>query len=77
MWPKFATESQQKSALSVKKGDFEPQYFTLRTIKKLGDLSVQNVLNILPNLRLSVLINFVLIKKRAYVCQVNPCLVQS
>ena len=43
-WPKFATEIQQKSALSVKKGDFEPQYFTLRTIKKLGDLSVKNVL---------------------------------
>ena len=32
--PKFANESQQKSALSVKKGDFEPQHLTLRTIAK-------------------------------------------
>jgi len=33
--PKFATESQQNSALSAKKGDFEPQYITLTTIKNL------------------------------------------
>ena len=64
-WPKFAIESQQKNTLSVKKGGFEPQYFTLRTIKKLGYLSLQNVLNILPNLRLGVLINIVLTKKKS------------
>ena len=54
-----------KKCIISKKGEFEPQYFTLRTIKKLGDLSVKNVLNIWPNLRLGVLINFVLIKKSA------------
>ena len=63
-WPKFANESQQKIHYQLKKGDFEPQYFTLRTIKKLGDLSIKNVLNIWPNLRLSVLINFVLTTKK-------------
>ena len=41
--------------------------FSLRTIKKLGDLSYQNVLNIWPNLRLGVLINFVLTKKKVYI----------
>ena len=66
-WQNFAIKSEQKSTLSVKKGDLEPQYFTLRTMKKLGDLSVQNVLNIWANLRLGVLINFVLTtKKRVY-----------
>ena len=49
-----------KSALFVKKGDYKPQYFTLRTFKKPQDLSIQNVLIIWPNLRLGVLINFVL-----------------
>ena len=62
---KFAIESQQKNTLFGKKGGFEPQYFTLRTIKKLGDLSLQNVFNILPNLRLGVLINIVLTKKKS------------
>ena len=56
----------EKNALSVKQGGFEPQYFTLKTIKKLADLSIQNVLNNWPNLRLGVLINFVLTKKRVY-----------
>ena len=46
---------------------FEPQYFTLRTFKKYGNFSVKNVLKISPKLRLSALINFVLIKKRVYV----------
>ena len=55
----------KKIALTDKKRDFKSQYFTLRTIRKLGDLSVQNVLNIWPNLRLCVLTNSVL-KKRIY-----------
>jgi len=31
------TESHQKIAFFVKKGDFEPQYFTLRTIEEHGN----------------------------------------
>ena len=46
LWPIKYTESNQKTRLLVIKGDFEPQYFTLRTIEKHGNLSVQNVLNI-------------------------------
>ena len=47
------------------KGDLEPQYFTLRTIKKHGNLSLYNVLKISPNFGLGVLINFVLIEKKS------------
>jgi len=64
--PKKYTESHQKNAFFVKKGDFELQYFTLRTIEKYGNFSLQNVLKISPNLRLSVLINFVLTKKKVF-----------
>ena len=35
----------------------------LRTIEKYGNLSLQNVLNISPNMGLGVIINFVCIKK--------------
>ena len=67
----------EKSTLKVTKklhfclkGDFEPQYFKLRTIKNLVNFSIKNVLKISPKLRLSVLINFVLIKKRVYCIQI-------
>ena len=52
-----------KNCIFCLKQDFEPQYFNLRTIKNLVNFSVKNVLKISPKLRLSVLINFVLIKK--------------
>ena len=52
-----------KNCIFCLKGDFEPQCFNLRTIKNLVNFSVKNVLKISPKLRLSVLINFVLIKK--------------
>ena len=46
---------------------FEPPYEGLRTIGKLfKNFSIQNVLKFSTNLRLGVLINFVLIKKRVY-----------
>ena len=45
----------------LKKGDVEHQYFTLRTIKKHENLSIQNVLKISPNWRIGILINFVLV----------------
>ena len=54
----------QKNCIFCLKGDFEPQYFNLRTIKNLVNFSIKNVLKISPKLRLSVLINFVLIKKK-------------
>ena len=44
--PKMLLKVAKKSILFVKKGDYEPQYFTLRTIKNLGVLRLQNVLNI-------------------------------
>ena len=60
------------------KGDFKPQYFTLRIIENIDNLSVQNVLKMSANLRLGVLINFVLIKKSMvqykislYLCKVR------
>ena len=53
-----------KNCIFCLKQDFEPQYFNLRTIKNLVNFSVKNVLKISPKLRLSVLINFVLIKKK-------------
>ena len=54
-----------KNCIFCLKQDFEPQYFNLRTIKNLVNFSVKNVLKISPKLRLSVLINFVLIKKKS------------
>ena len=63
MAKKIHLNSPKNCIFSLKKG-FEPQYFTLRTLEKYGNLSVKNVLKISPKLRLSVLINFVLIKKK-------------
>ena len=63
MAQKIHLNSPKNCIFSLKKG-FEPQYFTLRTMEKYGNLSVKNVLKISPKLRLSVLINFVLIKKK-------------
>ena len=60
---KIGTTSQQKSVLFVQKRDYKLQYFTLRTIKRLGDLSLQNVFTILVNLRLDILINSLVTKK--------------
>ena len=64
MAKKIHLNSPKNCIFSLKKG-FEPQYFTLRTLEKYGNLSVKNVLKISPKLRLSVLINFVLIKKKS------------
>jgi len=61
---KIHLNSPKNFIFSLKNG-FEPQYFTLRTLEKYGNLSVKNVLKISPKLRLSVLINFVLIKKKS------------
>ena len=66
MAKKIHLNSPKNCIFSLKKG-FEPQYFTLRTLEKYGNLSVKNVLKISPKLRLSFLINFVLIKKECYV----------
>jgi len=60
---KIHLNSPKNCIFSLKK-IFEPQYFTLRTLEKYGNFSVKNVLKISPKLRLSVLINFVLIKKK-------------
>ena len=51
----------KKIALFLIKGDFEPQYFTLRMIEKHGNMRPQNVLKLSPNFRLSVLKNFILL----------------
>ena len=66
MAKKIHLNSPKNCIFSLKKG-FEPQYFTLRTLEKYGNLSVKNVLKISPKLRLSVLINFVLIKKKSVI----------
>ena len=66
MAQKIHLNSPKNCIFSLKKG-FEPQYFTLRTLEKYGNLSVKNVLKISPKLRLSVLINFVLIKKKCVI----------
>ena len=71
MAKKIHLNSPKNCIFSLKKG-FEPQYFTLRTLEKYGNLSVKNVLKISPKLRLSVLINFVLIKKRVYAPVLMP-----
>ena len=63
MAKKIHLNSPKNCIFSLKKG-FEPQYFTLRTLEKYGNLSVKNVLKISPKLRHSVLINFVLIRKK-------------
>ena len=55
----------QKNCIFRLKGDCEPQYFNIRTIKNPVNFSIKNVLKISPKLRLSVLINFVLIKKKS------------
>ena len=68
MAQKIHLNSPKNCIFSLKKG-FEPQYFTLRTLEKYGNLSIKNVLKISPKLRLSVLINFVLIKKSVYQSQ--------
>jgi len=54
------TEIHQYINFFIKKVDFEPQYFTFRTIKKHGNFTIQNVLRISPNLKLTILINFVI-----------------
>ena len=59
---KIHLKSPKNCIFSLQKG-FEPQYFTLRTMEKYGNLSIKNVLKISPKLRLSILITFVLIKK--------------
>ena len=61
---KKTLNSPKNCIFSLKKG-FEPQYFTSRTLEKYSNLNIKNVLKISPKLRLSVLINFVLIKKRS------------
>ena len=57
----------QKNCIFRLKGDCEPQYFNIRTIKNPVNFSIKNVLKISPKLRLSVLINFVLIKKKSVI----------
>ena len=64
--PRKYTESYQKITFFCLKGDFEPQYFTLRTIGKPCHFERPKLFKISLNLRLGVLINFVLIKKRVY-----------
>ncbi len=44
----------------------------LRTLEKYGNLSVKNILKISPKLRISVLINFVLINKKKSVDLMPP-----
>ena len=74
--PKIHLNSPKNCIFILKKG-FEPQYFTLRTMEKIGNLSVKNILKISPKLRLSILINFVLIKKRVYTGEFIYCTHQT
>ena len=64
----------QKNCIFRLKGDCEPQYFNIRTIKNPVNFSIKNVLKISPKLGLSVLINFVLVGGKECTVLKNFCL---
>ena len=68
----FSILNSPKNYIFSLKKWFETQYFTLKNFEKYGNFSVKNILKISPKLRISVLINFVLINKKKSVDLMPP-----